>query len=152
MTSGAAETTQTATTRPGTEPISVLISAPCSLLTTQLQNLFSALVMPKPAIFLIGQSLQLANCHQQKTTQMCGELSKSQVSQPVVLTTFRSELIRQTSVVAHLAMRQQILVLIRHVTSQVVSRAVAPRKFVAQALGAQAVALVAICQLQLLLA
>jgi hypothetical protein len=74
------------------------------------------------------------------------------VSQPVVLTTFRSELIRQTSVVAHLAMRQQILVLIRHVTSQVASRAVAPRKFVAQALGAQAVALVAICQQQLLLA
>jgi hypothetical protein len=99
MTSGAAETTQTATTRPGTEPISVLISAPCSLLTTQLQNLFSALVMLTLAIFLIGPSLQLANCHQQKTTQMCGAHSKSRVNQLVVPTTFQSEQIRQTSVV-----------------------------------------------------
>jgi hypothetical protein len=104
MTSGAAETTQTATTRPGTGPISVLISAPCSLLTTQLQNLFSALVMPKPAIFLIGQSLRLANCHQQKTTQMCGALSKSQVNQLVVPTTFQSEQIQLTSVVVRHAM------------------------------------------------
>jgi hypothetical protein len=104
MTSGAAETTQTATTRPDMEPISVLISAPCSLLTTQLQSPFSALVMPKLAIFLIGPSLQRVNCHQQKTTQMCGARSKSQVNQLAVQTTFQSVQIQQTSVVAHLAM------------------------------------------------
>jgi hypothetical protein len=104
MTSGAAETTPIATTRPGTELISVQISAPCSSLTTQQLSPYSALAMPIPAIFLIGPSLQQANCHQQKTTQMCGAHSKSQVNRLVVLTTSQSELIQQTSVVVHLAM------------------------------------------------
>jgi hypothetical protein len=101
---GAAETTPTATTRPGTELILVQILAPCSLLTTQLLSQFSALVMPRPATFLIGPSLQRVNCHQQKTTQMCGARSKSQVNQLAVQTTFPSVQIQQTSVVAHLAM------------------------------------------------
>jgi hypothetical protein len=104
MTSGAAETTPTATIRPDTEPISVQILAPCSLLTTQQLSQFSALVMPTPAIFLIGPSLQLASCHQQKTTQMSGAHSKNQVNRLVVPTTSQSELTQLTSVVVHLAM------------------------------------------------
>jgi hypothetical protein len=104
MTFGAAEITLTATTRPGTEPILVQISAPCSLLTIQQQSLFSASEMPILATFHIGQSLQRANCHQPKTTQMCGARSKSQVNRRVVLITSQSELTQLTSVVVHLAM------------------------------------------------
>jgi hypothetical protein len=104
MTFGAAETTPTVTTRPDTEPILVLISELCSLLTTRQLNRCLASVMPKPAIFRIGQSLQLANCRQQKTTPMCGAHSKNQVSPLVVQITSLSELTQLTNAAVRLAM------------------------------------------------
>ncbi|CAB5046071.1 unannotated protein [freshwater metagenome] len=147
---GAAETTPIATTPRGTELTLVPISGLCNSQRTQQPNRFLVSETPTPATFRIGPNLQLENCHQSKTTQTCGEHSKSQVSQRVVLTTSPLVLTQQMNDVVHRVTSLQISEWIHRVTSQVVFLAVvAHHKFVAPALAVLVGELVATCQLQL---